>query len=193
MLIALIVACEIGFWVLLLAGLVVRYVLRLSRLSLALLVAAPLVDLVLLMASAIDLQDGGEASRAHALAAVYVGCSVAFGHRMVRWADTRFAVRFAGAPRPPAPSRWGRARAARERRDWLQHLLAWAVGCTLLGGGLLLVGDLERGRALLDVAGLWTLVVVIDGAVSLSYTVFPRHGAEDDAPLPVDGRAASRT
>lgn len=36
MLIGIIVACEVGFWVILLAGLVARYLLRLPRLGLGL-------------------------------------------------------------------------------------------------------------------------------------------------------------
>ena len=56
MIVAVIVACEIGFWVVLAAGLVSRYVLRRRRLSTALLAAVPLVDLVLLVVSVLDLR-----------------------------------------------------------------------------------------------------------------------------------------
>jgi hypothetical protein len=58
--VAVIVACEIGFWVVLAAGLVSRYVLRRRRLSTALLAAVPLVDLVLLVVSVLDLRGGAE-------------------------------------------------------------------------------------------------------------------------------------
>jgi hypothetical protein len=106
MIYAVIVACEVGFWVVLLAGLIARYVWRRSSLGAALLVCVPLVDLVLLVASALDLRYGrGEADVAHGLAAVYLGVSVAWGHSMVRWADARFAHRFAGGPSPPRPPR----------------------------------------------------------------------------------------
>lgn len=56
--IAVIIACEIGFWVLLLAGLLTRYVLRRPGLGAALLIAVPLVDVLLLAVSAIDLRGG---------------------------------------------------------------------------------------------------------------------------------------
>ena len=46
MVVAAIVACEIGFWVVLAAGLLTRYVLRRPRAGAALLVCVPLVDLV---------------------------------------------------------------------------------------------------------------------------------------------------
>ncbi len=77
MIYAIIVACEVGFWLVLLAGLAARYGLRRPRLGGALLVYVPLVDLVLLVASVLDLRHGGQAGLAHGLAAVYVGVSVA--------------------------------------------------------------------------------------------------------------------
>ncbi len=100
MLAAVIVVNEIGFWVLVGSGLVARYLLRRPRLGAGLLVAAPLVDLVLLTVSVLDLRQGGDASIVHALAAIYIGVSVGFGNAMIRWADVRFAHRFAGGPAP---------------------------------------------------------------------------------------------
>jgi hypothetical protein len=178
MLIALIVAAELAFWLVLLSGLVARYGLRRPRLGLALLVATPFVDLFLLAATTIDLRRGAEAALPHALAAVYIGVSVAWGHRMISWADARFAHRFAGAPPPERPPRTGRLHAARERREWLRHVVAWVTGTALLGLGVLLVGDLDRTQALVNVAALWTLVLAIDFLISFSYTLWPRQARE---------------
>ncbi len=82
MLLVLIVAAELAFWLMLVAGLVTRYGLGRPRLGLALLIATPFVDLALLAATTIDLRRGGEAALPHALAAVYIGVSVAWGHRI---------------------------------------------------------------------------------------------------------------
>jgi hypothetical protein len=172
----IIVATEIAFWLLLLAGLVARYVIGRPRAGLALLAATPLVDLALLAATTIDLRRGGEAALPHALAAVYIGVSVAWGRRLVSWADARFAHRFADGPAPSRPPRTGRRHAAYQRREWLRHLAAWATGTALLGLGVLLVGDPERTWALLNVAALWTLVLAIDFAISFSYALWPREG-----------------
>ena len=90
------------------------------------------------------------------------------------WADVRFAHRFAGGPSPEPPPRTGRRHAAHQRREWLRHLVAWATGTALLGIGVLLVGDTDRTAALLNIAGLWTLVLVIDFLISFSYTLRPR-------------------
>ena len=174
MIYALIVACEIGFWVLLLAGLVARYPLRRPRVGAALLVCVPLVDLVLLVASALDLRyGGGEADLAHGLAAIYLGVSVAWGQSLVRWADARFAHRFAGGP-PPRPPKAGPEHARGERRQWGRHLVAWAVGCALLLSGVALVGDPDRTGPLVSIAQGWTFVLAVDFLWSFSYTLWPR-------------------
>jgi hypothetical protein len=177
MLIALVIAAEISFWVILLAGLVTRYLLRRPRLGMALLVATPFVDLVLLAVTTVDLRAGGEAAIPHALAAVYIGVSVAWGHRMINWADARFAHRFAGGPPPERPPRTGPLHAAHQRREWLRHLLAWAIGTSLLGLGVLVVGDFDRTVALAVVAAQWTVVLAIDFVISFSYTLRPRPAA----------------
>ncbi|HEY7729737.1 MAG TPA: hypothetical protein VH950_02430 [Gaiellaceae bacterium] len=174
MLIALVIGAELAFWLILLAGLATRYLLRRRRLGLALLVATPVIDLALLAATTVDLRRGGEAALPHALAAVYIGVSVAWGQQIVSWADVRFAHRFAGGPPPGRPPRTGRRHAARQRREWLRHLLAWATGTALLGIGVLVVGDVDRTLALLNVAAVWTLVLAIDFLISFSYTIRPR-------------------
>ena len=172
--IALVVAAEVAFWLILASGLTARYLLARPKLGMALLVATPVVDLALLAATTIDLRRGGEAALPHALAAVYIGVSIAWGQRIIRWADARFAHRFAGGPMPERSPRLGRRHAAHERHEWLRHLFAWATGTAILGIGVLVVGDLDRTWALLNVAALWTLILAIDFIVSFSYTLWPR-------------------
>jgi hypothetical protein len=178
---ALIVACEIAFWVLLLAGLSARYLLKARKLSTVLLVCVPLVDVVLLAAAIVDLRNGAEAAGVHGLAAIYLGVSVAFGGEMIRWADQRFAYRFAGGPRPPRPPRTGAAHAARERRGWLRHLVAYVVAAAALGLFTVLVGDNDRVAPLWAPMRLWAVVLVIDFVISFSYTLKPRRDAESSS------------
>ena len=97
---SLILACEVGFWVVLFAALAVRYLLVKERLSRALLLCLPLVDVLLLIFTAMDLRRGSTATFAHGLAAAYVGFTVAFGGMAVKWADAHFAHRFAAGPVP---------------------------------------------------------------------------------------------
>lgn len=170
MLVFLIVACEVGFWVLLAAGLAARYLLRWRRVSTALLLAVPLVDLVLLAATVLDLRDGAVADWKHGLAAAYLGFSVAFGHSLVRWADVRFAHRFAGGPPPPPkPPKHGPARRAYEWREFGKAALAWAIACGLLGLAILAVGDADRTDALLGWIARLTLVLAIWSIWPLSH------------------------
>lgn len=175
MLLTVIVACEIGFWVVLGAGLLARYPLRRPRLGAALLIGVPLVDLVLLAATVVDLRRGATAEFTHGLAAAYLGFSVAFGHSMVRWADQRFAHRFAGGPPPVKPPRAGWARTRYEWREWGKGLVGWAIACGLLGAAILWVDDAERTRELANWIGKLTLAIVIWlVAFPLWETIFPR-------------------
>ncbi|SFE81139.1 hypothetical protein SAMN05216378_4154 [Paenibacillus catalpae] len=174
MVISVIIGCEIAFWVFVLAGLACRYLLRRKRLGAVLLACTPVVDLVLLAATAIDLHQGGEASFVHGLAAIYIGVSIAFGSRMIRWADVRFAHRFAGGP-PPAPKvKTGKEHARNERTGWLLHLLAWFIGCALLYGIILWINDENRTASLLSVIQKWSIILAIDFLISFSYTMWPR-------------------
>ncbi|MFD6512874.1 hypothetical protein [Rhodococcus sp. NPDC060176] len=174
MIVHLIIACEIMFWVFIAVGLAARYLLRRKTLGAALLICAPLVDVVLLVATALDLRGGGEANFTHGLAAAYIGFSVAFGHSLISWADTRFAYRFAGGPAPVAPPKYGSARALREWREFGKAAIAWAVACGLLGAAIFLVDDPTRTGALDGWISKLTVVLAIWGAIALSYTVFPK-------------------
>jgi hypothetical protein len=168
-LLAVIAACEIGLWVLLAAGLGTRYLLRLPKLGMVFLLAVPLVDVVMLVASVIDIRSGGEPSSKHGLAAIFIGVSVGFGHRTLQWADDWVAHKLAGGPRPYKPAKGTRAKAQWERRGWYRHVLAYAVGCGVMLGLGLLSG--QGYDALLAPVWPWTIVLVIDGIVSFSYGV----------------------
>ncbi|OAA29260.1 hypothetical protein UG55_100372 [Frankia sp. EI5c] len=95
-----IVACEVVFWVLLLAGVATRYGLGWRRRSAVLLACVPLVDVVLLTVTVADLRWGARtADWTHGLSAVYLGFSVVFGPPLVAGVDRWFARR-----RPPHPA-----------------------------------------------------------------------------------------
>ncbi|MFE2752136.1 hypothetical protein ACFXGA_09025 [Actinosynnema sp. NPDC059335] len=160
-LVVVIVACEIGFWVLLGAGLLARYALRMRRLSAVLLVCTPVVDVVLLVATVVDLRSGGEATAAHGLAAVYLGVSVAFGHTMLRWADQRVAHRFAGGPPPTKPPRHGAAKVRYEWREWGKFVLAWAIAGAVVLLLTYVAGTRERTLALWGQMATMTVVGLI--------------------------------
>jgi hypothetical protein len=174
MMAALIIACEIGFWLFVAAGLFCRYILKARRLGACLLFCTVAVDLALLIFTAVDLRNGATASFFHGLAAVYIGVSIAFGHRMIRWADERFAYYFAHGPSPTVKPKFGTEHARYERRMWYLHLLGWLIGSAILFGMIQIVGDESRTTELWLTIVRWSIVLAIDFIWSFSYTLWPR-------------------
>jgi hypothetical protein len=148
MVVSFIVACEIGFWIVLGAGLAVRYLLGRRLLGAVLLAGVPLLDLVLLVAAYVDLRDGATAGAEHGLAAVYLGFSVVFGPSIVRWADERFAHRFTGGPPPRRPPESGRAYVRYEWVNFGKACLTWIITCGLLFAIIVVIDDHDRTRDL---------------------------------------------
>ncbi|TDD84905.1 hypothetical protein [Actinomadura rubrisoli] len=173
MLVTVIAACEIGFWVVLLAGLTARYLLRWRRTGAALLLCVPLVDVVLLTVTVIDLRNGATASFGHGLAAAYIGYSVAFGHSMVRWADERFAHRFAGGPRPTGKPSHGRPRTRYEWREFGKAAIATAVACGILLLMIVLVDDPDRTDQLQGWTARLGAILAIWSLWPITHTLWP--------------------
>jgi hypothetical protein len=145
----LIVACEIGFWVVLVLGLACRYLLRRERLSRALLLGLPLVDVLLLVFTAIDLREGATATFAHGLAAAYIGFTVAFGAMAVKWADAHFAHRFAAGPAPLKPPSHGWPAVRYELVVWARCIVACIITMFLVEALVQFVGAGETTQPLL--------------------------------------------
>ncbi|WP_242893545.1 hypothetical protein [Actinomadura litoris] len=186
MLIAVIAGCEIGFWVVLAAGLVARYPLRLRRTGAALLMCVPLVDVVLLTVTVVDLRGGATAGFGHGLSAAYVGYSVAFGHSMIRWADERFAHRFAGGPPPGGKPEHGRARAAYEWREFVKAVVATALSCGILLLMIAIVGDADRTEQLSGWLTRLGVVLAIWSLWPITYTIWPAKPEKGSAASPAD-------
>jgi hypothetical protein len=172
--VTLIIACEVGFWVLLVAGLALRYLARMPRTGAAVLLMEPLLELTLLAVTAIDLRNGATADWKHGLAAVYIGYTVAYGHYTIAWADGHFAHRFAGGPPPVKPPRYGLARAGHEGKLWLRTVLMAVVATGLLqvaiwyvGGG----GDTTSLRGWQITTGR---IVAIHGLIALTYLLWQK-------------------
>ncbi|WP_116812408.1 hypothetical protein [Steroidobacter cummioxidans] len=145
---ALIIGCEIAFWVALLSGLAFRYLLQWNRASSLLLWCVPLIDVVLLAFTVLDLRGGTIATFAHGLATAYVGFTVAFGPLVIKWADQRFAHRFGGGPAPPAPPSRGWAAVFYELKLWAHCLLAVGIIYVLLSAVIAVVDRPSTTQAL---------------------------------------------
>lgn len=175
MILAAIVGCELAFWVVLLAGLAARYLLRRPRLGAALLILTPVIDAVLLVLVTIDLLGGGTASWPHGLAAIYLGVSVAYGKRMVAWGDVHFHHRFAGGP---APTKLTGARyTAKCWRDVLLTGIAVILAAAILGSLILIVDDAERTAALSGYFRILGIIFAIDLIWATGFTLWPKNSA----------------
>ncbi|MFF9815914.1 hypothetical protein [Streptomyces sp. NPDC014006] len=174
MIVGLIIACEVAFWVLLAAGLALRYGLRMPRTGLALLLCEPLLEVVLFAVTAIDLKNGAQPDWRHGLAAVYIGFTVGLGHATIKWADARVAHRFAGGPPPVRPPKHGMARAVHEWKVAGRWILASTVALALLQAAVWYVGDDGDTGSLRAWQMRMVWLIGINVVIAVSYTVFPK-------------------
>lgn len=172
MIIAIIIGCEVGFWVLIVLGLGARYVLRLKKTGLTLLAMTPVVDIILLVATAMDLISGATATVFHGIAAIYLGFSVAYGHKMITWADLHFAHRFANGPAPI--KLYGRGYAVECWKDVARTALAVTVALGTIWLLTLVVDSSDRTSALNELNSIFMLVFSIEVLWALGYTLWPK-------------------
>lgn len=170
--VAIIIACEIGFWVFVVLGLVARYFLRRPKLGATLLAMTLLVDLILLTAVILNLQSGGTASFFHGLAAVYLGVSISYGHKMIRWADVRFAHRFANGPAPVKLTGMDYAREC--WIDVVRTAAAVAIAAGILWLLTVLANDANSLSELVNLYPILGIWFVVDLAWAIVYTVAPK-------------------
>src|SRR6185437_16266336 len=105
---------------------------RLRRISKAVLAGISLLDVALVIATAIDLHRGADVGVVHVLAGFYLGSSLAFGPTIVRWADVRFAYRFAGGPAPRPTPKHGHEGVAHVMREWYRIVGTVAIASVVL-------------------------------------------------------------
>ncbi|MGW2600605.1 hypothetical protein [Streptomyces klenkii] len=187
MIVTLIVVCEVGFWVLLAGGLSLRYLAKMPRAGIAVLLLEPALELVLLIATAVDLKNGAEADWKHGLAAVYIGYSVGLGHSTIKWVDARFAHRFAGGPPPVKPPKYGTARTVHEWKTAARWILSCAVALGLLQAAVWYVGDAGDISSLRAWQTKMLIVAGINLAIAASYTIWPKQAPaaeSNQAPAP---------
>ncbi|KGR79395.1 hypothetical protein [Ureibacillus manganicus] len=170
-----IIVAEVAFWIAIVIGLIFRYVLKLEKLSLFFFLLTPLIDLALVLLTTVDLQSGTTATTAHGIAAIYIGVSLAYGKSMIAWADEKFQVWFLKKPSTKR-TLLGREKGIYELKMWARHVIAYILGSVLLWLMIFYVG-LESTEALFNVWRIWSIALIIDGAISLSYILFPKKTA----------------
>ncbi len=168
-----IVAAEIGFWIVIILGLTLRYVFNYKKVGTFFLFLTPVIDLFLLIITATDLLKGGTATMAHAIAAIYLGVSVAFGKSIIRWADERFLYYIKKEGTKPE-KKTGFAFARNSLKGSFQHLFAYIIGAGFLSILIYLVNDPDRSSIFFETLKVWSLVLGIDFIISISYFIWPR-------------------
>ncbi|MGG6310688.1 hypothetical protein [Paenibacillus macerans] len=170
----MIVACEVAFWIVIIAGLTVRYLLKRPKLGLALLALTPAIDLLLFVITGADLYNGAVATTAHAIAAVYIGVSIAFGKSMIDWADRRFRYLVTKQVEAKPVKRYGLDYAKHYLRGFLRHVVSYLIGTGLLVGMIYFIHDPGRTEALSGILKMWSLVLGIDLIITVTYFIWPR-------------------
>lgn len=168
-----IIAAEIGFWIVIILGLTLRYVYNFKKMGSFFLLLTPVIDLFLLIVTAMDLLKGGNATTSHAIAAIYLGVSIAFGKSIVRWADERFLYYIKKEGTKPE-KKTGFAYARNSLKGSFQHLFAYIIGAGFLLILIYLVNDADRSSKLFETLKVWSLVLGIDFIISISYFIWPR-------------------
>lgn len=180
MLVWFIIACEIGFWVLLALGLFVRFVLKLTTLSKFILLCVPLLDVALLIATTIDLDSGKPAEFAHGLAAAYLGFTVVFGHSIIQWADGVVSYKYYSGKNLKNLA-YGWSYAKYEWGQWLKGLLACAIAAALLSLAILYIDNPMKTEALTQwYSHLFWLLAIWLIAWPLWYTIFQKQQTETE-------------
>lgn len=173
MLLGIIIFCEVAFWLVLAAGLFVRYVLKYKAASIMLLRSIPLIDVVLLLVTTLDLASGKTAEFAHGLAAIYLGFTLVFGSGVIKWADSYINYRFYSGKNPTEKT-YGWTLAKEEWLQWLKGLLACGIAGALICIALLVIDDAQKTEALRQwYSHMFWLLVIWMVAWPLWYTVFP--------------------
>lgn len=98
--ILLIIICEILFWIFLILGILIRYAFKSQKLSNLFLLSTPLIDLLLIFLTYNDLANNNEPTFMHGLSFVYIGYSIIYGKRTIKWADNLFNYYFNNAKNP---------------------------------------------------------------------------------------------
>lgn len=168
-----IIAAEIGFWIVIILGLTLRYVFNYKKLGTFFLFLTPVIDMFLLIVTAMDLLEGGNATMAHAIAAIYLGVSVAFGKSIIRWADERFLYYIKKEGTKPE-KKTGFEYARNSLKGSFQHLFAYIIGAGFLSILIYLVNDVDRSSIFFETLKVWALVLGIDFIISISYIIWPR-------------------
>lgn len=135
----------------------------------------PIVDLVLIVVTSIDIYRGAEITLAHSIAPIYLAVSLVYGKTMINWADARFLY-YVKREGPKPIRKIGMDFAKISMKGSMQHVLAYIIGGALLLFMIFYIGDSSKTEILWGTLKLWGIIVLIDNAISITYFIWPRKG-----------------
>ena len=91
---------------------------------------------------------------------------------MIAWADEKFQT-WILKKTSTKKTLTGMEKGKHELKMWLKHLVSFAIGSMLFWGIIRFVGT-DSTEAIRGIWKTWSVVLLIDGAISLSYILFPK-------------------
>ncbi|MFD2212577.1 hypothetical protein [Metabacillus endolithicus] len=170
----IIIACEVSFWIVILLGLTARYLLQFQKLGFILLASTPIIDLLLIIITSIDLYRGASATLAHGIAAVYIGVSLAYGKSMINWMDEKFQFYIMKKSSAKPVKRYGIPFARHYGKGFIKHVVAFIIGVAILEMMIIFIQDPQRTEALNTMVKVWLIVLAIDLYITSSYFIWPK-------------------
>ena len=191
----LVICGEVLFWVLTVVFVILRYWLRLEKVSLVFLVLVVTNELFAAGLAILDYARTGVVGEFQIVMAAFIVYAATVGKQDFKRLDAylqRTVARWRGERTTPEPASSAntmhkeagspdREHARKERRGFYEHLLVFVVGQAILftiGESWLAAqfggGATEKPSGLMAAGRIWCVVLLVDGIWSLSYTFFPR-------------------
>lgn len=130
---------EVAFWIFLLLGLLLRYKWGSQKLSILLLASTPIIDVFLLVFTYLDLSNGTKPHFFHGLSAAYIGFSIMYGHRTIRWADKWAAYKWSSGIRPVKKKLSGQENIRYQWKEFFRFTTCMAMVSALIAIAILIV------------------------------------------------------
>lgn len=191
----ILITAEVLFWVFSISFLIVRYWFQLNRLSLIFLVLFIVNDLFILSLAVLDYMRTGEFSNYQLIIAAILIYALTYGKKdfkkldaylkgkVKQWKNpsrytdqktrTQIETSHKGGNKPANGSLdWEHAR--KERKNWFKHLLIYAIAHGIYFLMKSFQWEVISFETLSNISSIWTIILVVDGVYSLSFTISPR-------------------
>ncbi|WP_141201603.1 hypothetical protein [Paludifilum halophilum] len=190
----ILITAEVLFWVFSISFLILRYWFQLNRASLIFLVLFIANDLFILSLAVLDYMRTGEFSNYQLIIAAILIYALTYGKKDFKKLDAylkekveqwKNPFRYTGqnTHKPKTAHKGSKAptggnldweHARKERKNWFKHLFIYAIAHGIYFLINLLKLEIISFETLSNISSIWTIILVVDGLYSLSFTISPR-------------------